>query len=463
MNPAHLSNLSCNHKHPTILAGGTFMCRKYFSLTLFAVALLSLSAVVAAAQTGQLRGHVKFKQADGTIVPAVGAIVDVVRLDLTGKYEGKTDKKGEFVWAGLPYTGDYIIGVSMANAQPSYQGGVKVGRDVDYEIEMSPGDGHRLSVDELKQFARGGGSASTGKSGSGESVTDKAKREELEKKNAEIAEKNKKSLEINDVLARTFKAGQAAIAAKNYDEAIKDFDEGIAADPEQVVLYTRKADAFRMRGVDRYNDSIKTKDPAAKTSQLELAKSDFKQAADVATKAVELAKKEPAAADAAGQASQNSRKLAALLSRAESMRLFVSKTDQSQADTGIAAYQDYLAVETDAARKAKAERDEAQMLFDANAFDKALAAYQKILEATPDDLEALLKSGLALFNIGAINTDKAKYQEAANYLQQYVDKAPDTEAYKQNKVDAKDIIENLKANENVKPEKITAPPRRRRP
>ena len=218
-----------------------------------------------------------------------------------------------------------------------------------------------------------------------------------------------------------------------------------------------------MRGVDRYNESIKTKDPAAKTAQLDLAKTDFKQAAEVSTKAVELAKKEPAVADAAGQASQNSRKLAAMLSRAESMRLFVSKTDQTQADAGIGAYQEYLAAETDAARKAKAERDEAQMLFDANAFDKALAAYQKILEATPDDLEALLKSGLALFNIGAINTDKAKYQEAANYLQQYVDKAPDTEAYKQNKVDAKDIIENLKANENVKPEKTTAPSRRRRP
>ena len=142
------------------------------------------------------------------------------------------------------------------------------------------------------------------------------------------------------------------------------------------------------------------------------------------------------------------------------MRLFVSKGDQTQTDAGIAAFEEYLAAETDAARKTKGQRDEAQMLFDANAFDKALVVYQKILEANPDDLDALLKSGLALFNIGAINTDKAKYQEAANFLQRYIDKAPETEA--QNKTDAKDIIENLKANENVKPEKITAPPRRTR-
>ena len=103
-----------------------------------------------------------------------------------------------------------------------------------------------------------------------------------------------------------------------------------------------------MRGVDHYNESIKTKDPAARTSGLELAKADFKKAAEVATTAVDLAKKEPAAADAAGQSAQNGRKLAAMLSRAESMRLYVSKADQSQADAGVAAYQEYLAAETDA-------------------------------------------------------------------------------------------------------------------
>ena len=37
----------------------------------------------------------------------------------------------------------------------------------------------------------------------------------------------------------------------------------------------------------------------------------------------------------------------------------------------------------------------------------------------------LLRSGQALFNIGAINTDKTKYQEAANYLARFVEKAPD--------------------------------------
>ena len=84
------------------------------------------------------------------------------------------------------------------------------------------------------------------------------------------------------------------------------------------------------------------------------------------------------------------------MARAEAMRLFVTKVDQSKADEGVTAYQEYIAVETDPVKKAKAEHDLAQMLFDANVFDRALAEYQKILEANPDDLDAVasLRTGL---------------------------------------------------------------------
>ena len=143
------------------------------------------------------------------------------------------------------------------------------------------------------------------------------------------------------------------------------------------------------------------------------------------------------------------------------MRLFVTKVDPLQVDAGEKAYQDYLAVETDPARKLTAQRGLAQMLFDANSFDKSLAEYQKILATNPDDTDALVKSGMLLFNIGAVNNDKAKYQEAANFLQQFVDKAPESDRLK---ADAKAILEELKNQQNVKADKTTATPvRRRRP
>ena len=76
-----------------------------------------------------------------------------------------------------------------------------------------------------------------------------------------------------------------------------------------------------------------------------------------------------------------------------------------------------------------------------------------------DDTDALVKSGMLLFNIGAMSNDKAKYQEAANFLQQFVDKAPDTDKLK---ADAKAILEELKNQQNVKAEKTTTTPARRR-
>jgi tetratricopeptide (TPR) repeat protein len=443
------------------------MFSRYMRLSIAAFSLLFATSLVAMAQSGELRGHALIAQADGQKVPASEAAVDVYRTDLPGKYNTKTNKKGEFVFAGLPYVGDYLVIVSHPSAQPTWLPKIKAGRNVDYEFVMSPGDGKRPTLDEVKAaMAKSGESATPTSGGGSESASDRAKREELLKKNAEIEAANKKITDANAIIARTFKAGNEALSVKNYDEAIRQYDEGLAADPEQPALLTNKANALKSRGVDRYNTAITATDDAAKTSGLNAAKADFTAAKDAVSKAVDLLKSQGGTspggpADAQEEQRRTQNKLAAMSVRAEVMRLYVTKADQTQVDAGMAAYDEYLAIETDPVRKAKAEKSAAQMLFDANAFDKALDRYQKILASNPDDLEALLRSGQALFNIGAMNNDKAKYQEAANYLAKYVEKAPDTDSLK---ADAKAILETLKAQENVKPEKGTgAPARRRKP
>ncbi len=437
------------------------MFRRNFFPVLASFALVISSAILASAQSGQLRGHVVLKQADGTVVPAADAAIEVYRLDPTGKYPNKTNKKGEFVYAGLPFVGDYVITVSMPGAQPYWLPNVKVGRDVDYRIELSPGDGRKLTIEEVKQLMAGAGSAAPSGGGSKSSSEEKAKQDEIIKKNAEIMEKNKKAAESNEIVTRTFRAGNEASKAKNYDQAIALFDEGIAADPDHPglpSLLTNKAAALNSRAVSRYNSAIGNKEESAKIAGMDAAKKDWRAATESASRAVEILKK----TETTDPASANSVKLNlyfALLLRAEAMKFFVTKVDQNQADAGVAAYEEYIAVETDPAKKAQAEKDLAQMLFDANAFERALTQYQKVLGANPNDLDALLKIGMALFNIGAINGDKAKDQEAANYLAQFVEKAPDDNALK---ADAKAILESLK-QQNVKPEKVTPPARRRRP
>lgn len=434
------------------------MFRKYFLPLLASIAFVFSTSLLVSAQNGQLRGQVTLKQADGTVIPAADAVVDVFRSDLPGDFVLKTNKKGEFVHAGLPLQGTFIVAVSMPGAQPYYLPGVRVGRE-DVKIELAIGSGSRLTRDDIKAIvARGSGSASpTG----GESSEDKAKRAEIIKKNAEIEAANKRAESSNAIIDRTFKAGNVALRAKNYDLAITQYDEGLTADPEHPgapALLTNKSLALNSRAVDRYNGAIRGADDAAKSAGLEAAKKDWREASEAGSKAVAMLKAMPAPADAAGAAAAQKNLYFALLAKADAMRLFVPKVDTSKADEGVAAYHEYIAVETDPVKKAKAQNDLAQMLFDSNVFDKALSEYQKILEANPDDLNALLRSGQALFNIGAINNgDKAKYQEAANYLAQFVAKAPDTDPFK---ADAKAILETLKDQANVKP--VAAPARRTR-
>ena len=447
------------------------MVHRYF-VGVLAVAILVATSVTTLAQVGELRGHVWIQQADGQKVPLPDAVIDVFRTDLNAKYNTKTNKKGEFVFAGLPFIGVYTIAASHPTARPNFVSGFKVGREIPCEITVTPGDGKRLTLDEIKGSGGTNPSASSGSSSGGsESAADKAKREELIRKNAEIETSNKKITDANAIINRTFKAGNDALGAasvaskannsdeavQKYTEAVTQYDEGLAADPEQAALLTNKAQALKGRGVERYNAAIKSKstDDAAKTAALDAAKADFRAAAEASTKATTLLKAVTPPTDPAELARFNANKFAALVTNAEAMRLFVSKVDQSQVDAGLAAFKDYISLETDPAKKAKAQLDAAQMLLDAGAADKAFTEFQVVVTAQPDNPDANLGAGLALFASG----DKTKFQEAANYLQHFVDVAPDTHNYK---ADAKAILAELKSTEKVVPEK-TAPAKRKRP
>ena len=132
---------------------------------------------------------------------------------------------------------------------------------------LGPGDGKRLTEEEAKKAEAGGGQDATTTNGGGESAEAKAKREELLKKNAEIEASNKKAENTNQIVGDAFKAGNAALNAKNYEEAVKQYDIGLAADPEQGALLTNKAAALKALGVDKYNAAIKSTDDAGRTAQ----------------------------------------------------------------------------------------------------------------------------------------------------------------------------------------------------
>jgi len=447
------------------------MIRRYICGTIAASLVLAFAVITASAQVGELRGHVFMQQADGNKVPLADAQIDVFRTDVKGDYHTKTSKKGEFVFAGLPFVGEYTIVASHPTATANWLSKFKVGRGVMADITVTPGDGRRPTIEELKSAPASSGAAAGSKSGnSGESAEDRAKREELIRKNKEIEDKNKKITESNEVINRTFKAGNDALSAgslasknnnsaeamQKYTEAIGQYDQGLAADADQPALLTNKATALKARAIERFNQAIRAKnmDDAAKSAEYETAKNDFRAAAEASSKAVQIIKAVTAPTDPAELQRYNMNKYAAVATNAETMRLLVTKADPTKADDAVAAFRDYIALEPDAAKKAKAQLDVAQTLLDAGAGDKALAEFKTILAAQPDNPDANLGAGLALYS----TNDQAKFQEAANYIQHFVDVAPDSHQMKE---PAKEILANLKNTEKIVPEKTA--PRRKRP
>ncbi|HST50602.1 MAG TPA: carboxypeptidase regulatory-like domain-containing protein [Pyrinomonadaceae bacterium] len=424
--------------------------------TLFAAVVIAACAAVASAQTTQVEGTVKLKQADGTEAPVVGATVDIYRTDIKSDYHVKTDKKGHYLHAGLPFIGTYTLIVSAPGAQPAWASGLRFTQVQTKDFTLSPGDGSTLTLDKIKAMETSAGPGSGGTPPASESKEARAAREELEKKNAEITKKNEEISKSNEAVSRTFKAGNDAMTAGHIDEAIAAYQEGLAARPDEAALLIKLSEAYRMRGVNRFNAAIKQADNDAKTQGIDSAKKDWTDAAASAEKAFAAANATTPTADNQANIAQN--KLAAVTVRALALHFVATKVDQTQAQAAWDAYQALIAAETDPAKKARDRSEALQTLFDANALDLAITESRKVLAENPDDVDANRILGLALISSNT-NNDKAKFQEASNYLQHYVDKAPDSDPLK---ASTKEALDYLKTAENVKPEKTqTRPPARR--
>lgn len=252
---------------------------------------------------------------------------------------------------------------------------------------------------------------------------------------------NTKAKNANEIVNRVVKEGGSALDAKDYATAIAKFDEGYNADTEYwgtaPVMLRNKAIALRARGADSYNAAVRNKDTAARNSGKADAAKDFQAAADSLQKALDILSKSTVPTDAAQAKNFQANKMTAIADRAESYRLLVL-SDSSKATDGTAAFEEYVAIETDPAKKQKFQMVLAQSLFAAGDFDKAIPAYQKILTENPNNPDALYFMGSMLVSIDPEN--KAKVQEGVGYFERFVKAAPAN--FDQEKVnDAKGQIE----------------------
>jgi len=405
------------------------------------VAMIALASLTAAAQTGRLEGDVV--KAD-TKEPIVGAEVQIERTDIKGSYPVKTDKKGHFLHAGVPYVGTYTVIVSAPGCQPDFVQSIKGSHTEPIKFELRSGDGKKLSLADVK-----GLQANAPKGGQQMSAADQKKAmEEYEKKRSEVEAKNKKMMEEHEAMKKRFDAGQQLMASKDWNGAANEFSEAAKLDAEQQAVWQGLALALYNRGVTNFNES--TKDPT-NTSKRDAAKQDFNDSLNAIGKALALV--EPQVNDPQKGAQAKKSKAAFLKTKADAEGLLAKK--MGLAEMIEPAVKDYREVAESAetpADKVKHQLSAAEVYFESGKPEEAVTAYTAIIEANPDNLDAIYKLGLAYASV-------AKFQESANTFQKFLDKAPENDG---RVPEVKVVLKDLIVGNNLQPPK-SEPSRGRTP
>jgi len=447
------------------------MFRKvYFSCVLL-VAVVACSVVT----FGQLATTSGIVEMDGSHAPVVGAVVEAYRMDVKqSPLSTKTSKKGDFAFAGLILGAEYAIAVSGPGIAPTVYSNVKAGQER-LVIKVTGGDGHRLTEAEARNFA----TAPAANTGGATEMTaeEKKQRAELEAKNAEIKAKNEKALKANEVVAASMKEGNAAVTAKNYDLAITKYEEGIAADPDFVgsapALNNNRALALTNRGVETRNKAITATDASQKVEGLNRARKDLVDAANGYMRSWNVLINAPAA-DISDRGNYDATKLATLQGARETFRLAarLELADAAIIDAAKVLIPEYLKAETDPAKKAETSIYIGDLYRVAGDSANAIVAYRAVLETSPDNLDALAGAGFSLVNNGYIKMENGKstndkalqdegkkdLQDGSNLLGKFASAAPDTNKFK---ADALALIDMLKKEQNVAPQKVATPAKKR--
>ena len=450
------------------------MSRNNFFAIFLAAAVFSLAGSTVFAQNAPVRGEVKLKKADGTVVPVADAIVDAYRTDIdVGKMpEAKTNKRGEFNFVGFPLGQRFVLAVSGPGIGPRIQPDVKAGMERIVFV-VNEGDGSRLSEVEAREAAKL--AAEVPATGMSEAQKESARkqREEFEKKNAEIKAKNEKIQADDETARRADAEGKAALKEKNWDVAIAKFSEGIAAVPDYVgstpVLILGKITALKNRGFDIYVQGAKAPDVKVRLEKYAAAKKEYNDALAVYAQATEILKKAEPATDPKDQQFRKAVANDLYTTVIEVHRLMaVGQVDTSRVAEAEAVIKEYQAIETDPVKKSAAMTTLGDIMRYSGDFEKAVAAYKTVLETTPENTEVMASLGLSLVAQGTSvdPPNREQLQEGLNYMQKYADTVAispsDPPTVQEFKKSVKDTVEYLKTEQKLKAQPTKAAPARKK-
>lgn len=437
------------------------MFRKFIVSLSAAAAFVLVFSAASFAQLAPVSGSVEMDK-DGVRTPVAGALIEVYRIDIkAGSSPTKTDKKGFFQFAGLPIGGSYTLSVSAPGASPTAVPNIRAGQDK-ILIIMGPGNGNKYTEEEIRKGIKP--PTPSDSTGVVELTAEQKKAmEAYEKEKAEVEAKNAKILKAGEIVNASLKAGNEAMGSKNYDLAIAKYSEGIEAQPNFIgstpVLLNNRGLAYDNRAVETFNKNSKVTDTAARSEAFARVKEDLSNSVASYRRALEIYQTAPAS-DIQNPQMNEENKLRTLNGAREVLRhaVITELIDPSVIDGAKLLMPEYEKVETDPAKKKEAGLILADIYRVAQDRENAIEAYKKVLETSPDNVDALAGVGLVLVDLSWLkDNDKAMAQEGANYLQKFVSMAPDTHKLK---VGAKEYLELLKA-QSIVPVKTTTPAKKR--
>ena len=224
--------------------------RKIVRNLLTAISVMAFFTMAAFGQNMTISGNVSGE--DGK--PLQGAQIRIDRTDMKGTYKVKTDKKGNYLYAGLPMTGTFTVVLEKDGKDLDKIQGVKTRGG-------APAENINFSLAKIAQ----GATAAVEQQQRGMSAEEKEAIAKQMKANEEAMAKNKA---LNDA----FNAGKEATAAKNWAGAIDAFENASRLDPAQHVVWGNLADSYLTRkgpgdlekGIAAYAKAVELKgdDPA---------------------------------------------------------------------------------------------------------------------------------------------------------------------------------------------------------
>ncbi len=311
------------------------------------------------------------------------------RTDMKGDLKTKTDKKGHYIYMGLPVGAMYDISCEVDGKSAASRNGVRASL-TDPNVPNSNGmivdfDLRRAQAAQEEQQKALNEAATTGK------ISDDLRRrmspeqvEAIQKAAEERKAQLSKSKELNDA----FNAGLTAMDAKQYDQAIASFQKASELDPKQIAVWNGLADAYIQNAKGKTGADFDT---------------NVQKSIEAYNKALEL---KP---DDAGIHNNYGRALAE-----------AKKFPEAQAEMAKAA-------QLDPPGAGKYYYNLGAILVNTGQNDQAAEAFKKAIEADPKYADAYYQMGVYLVSKAQVDTASGKVTPAAGTvenLQKYLELAP---------------------------------------